>query len=1418
MELKLLKSKKFIAFLALVLFFMGGLYLNTSKILLEAKSSIVTKLETKLNTEIEVKDLNIAWFNKLLARDLTIKDKSGRNLLQADEVVISYSIIDLLFDYSKPLEIIKDIELNNSQINLIQEDKWNYNFLLSSNSNKEGSTTKDLFPIYINQGTVQVESLKLTEKITKINGTINLSKTIGVFLDGEVASLKARLESDLIINDKEYQGEVKFSNLELDNLTNKSKFDLPSDLEMNGTASAKVKFKGVMNQSNSFYGDLNIEDGRLNYQGLQLEEINGSLGVNDYGVKVEELSAQYQNNPVSINGSIFGWEQQQLNLGYQVSNFELSNLNPISFNKLKLDGQATLRGEIEGTVLNPTIRSIIKADKVEIATEKIKDITAELYYKDQVLNLEKAKLTYQQGQVNLDGTLDFNDTFNYIINTKFNNLALSELDFDFLSTVPISGSASGEAIISGEKFAKNKLNVLGSMKLNSGMIKGYKFKELSSKFWLNNAKLFLNNTNLQAENSSASLNGVINLAGDLNLDLEVNDLKLAQLDQVHGLDSLTGRIDIKGKINGNLSEPQLSAEVKGKEINHSKLNLGALTGLIDINKEQVDITKLAIPKYSSQLVGKINFAKQSSNLILETTGLEAAEISSLIDSKLDLTGKLTAVTKIKSLFSKPQIKSDLEVDTGSILGKQNFDSLDLKLKYDYQEKNLMVEQGNINYKNSKLKLSGTMTKEKLNFNFSSSGLVWEDINFTDKLEDLVGSAEVEGSIYGSLDNPKLAAKFNTSEIEFSNNVIGDVKGRIDYKNDNLYLTDIKVQNQANQYQLSGSLNLAENKIRQVNVGVTKGSLAYLNQFLPYPLGISYQFSGQIEAKGDLNQPKFDIELVIEDNDESGTLEVAGDYLWLENSDLDVVATNFNLDVLNKFELIPYYLNGNLNLTGTVTGKLTEPNFKSQLKVTNGKVANLSYNSLAGSIQLINGEKIILDQRLQVEGENIAQAAGQIPLISDQKFDFNLKLQEGNLSVLPLLVSEIGSATGKGNANLEVKGTLANPKLKGTAEVIAGSFSHPLFDRQVSNLNGKVRFKNNKLFLNDIIGYYGDGNFSGQGAITLDGLMIDEYDLELRGQEIPFEHGSWQGENDLDVTITGSWLRPEIKGEIKAYDTRFSLPVDWPKFNKKKNDKEDKIKPQLDLTVIPKQNVRVVNDQIDILVQRGTLNLLTVDDKIEIIGELGSNAGQFNYYNTEFELQEARAIFRQYGYIPNLQLEAETEIYDSTLAKDENSLQQPYHTVYLNLTGPANQLDYQLSSDSNLSEEEIVALLTGQGGLGNLLDKNYEDALTSELRRVIGEEIKKEVIYKVERSFEQSLDLDQVRIKSLLEDNDSVEIEVGKFIFENFMLKYNHSFLEESKAIGFEYYFGKGIDNLMIQGDYNSSGEYELGLEASIPFE
>ena len=146
MQLKFLQSKKFIIGLILLVLVMGGLYFNINQILSEMKKPIVDKLESTLGTDIQLETLQLSGFAKISAYDIVVKDNNGSNLIQAEELVVNCSILELLTNYSQPLKVIKDIELNSPQINLIQRDNWNYNFLLAS-APQQQKKKNELFPI-----------------------------------------------------------------------------------------------------------------------------------------------------------------------------------------------------------------------------------------------------------------------------------------------------------------------------------------------------------------------------------------------------------------------------------------------------------------------------------------------------------------------------------------------------------------------------------------------------------------------------------------------------------------------------------------------------------------------------------------------------------------------------------------------------------------------------------------------------------------------------------------------------------------------------------------------------------------------------------------------------------------------------------------------------------------------------------------------------------------------------------------------------------------------------------------------------------------------------------------------------------------------------------------------------------------------
>lgn len=1428
MQLNLLQSKKIILGFFLLMILMSGLYFNINLVLSEMKGAIVAKLETQLNTEIEVERLTVNEFNQISAQGVVIKDKAAKDLLRAEELVIRHSLIDLLINYKQPLSIVESIELESPQINLSKDKSWNFSFLAPASVQSQGESTT-LFPIYIKDGQVEVKTQKQSERLKEVNGMLDLREGVFLSVDAKLADLKAKIKTDLNISGGEYEGEVNFSQLNLTNLSNKSRLNLPQGLDVTGPVAGKLNVKGKTAKIENIAGSILLTSDSLEYQGLEIKKLAGQFSLNNNRLNLTDFAAYYDENRLLVNGSIknlfkqqldLAYTKPQLDLTYQITDFALAKVKRFLAADLQLRGRADLRGALKGRVKEPVVSAELQMEAGQLAQQRIKDLTASLAYKEESLTINSLSLTSKGGLIKGTGQINFTDAIAYQVETTFQNLSLAQLGLEPLNRLDLTGQAEGRAEISGQGLHREKLTVEGQLKVRTGELKDYEFKEVQSAFRFAENKLFLTQTSFSGPLGSGSASGVIDLGGELDLALDMTDLSLAELEPLHQLKGLQGKVDLTGQVKGRLSQPRLSAQLHGQALEYEGIDLATAQAQLKLSADKMVLQSAKLPSYASSGYGYIDWQSQKSTFTIKTRELAAAKFNrvfkKLSGEDIGLRGSLEATTKLTDLQTAAKLESEVRVSEGKLLNKQKFDNLALDLEYDFGRKRLQLIQGEAVYKESSLDFSGVMKGTELDFNFTSPQLVWDEINFTNRLAQWEGSTELSGSVYGSLAKPKLAVKVEAEELKWTGKKVGKLKGRVDYRNDNLYLTDLIVQAEDNRYQLNGSFNPGQRKINNVSVVVNEGTLAYLGKFMPAELSYGYKFNGQIDVTGPLREPEFKLDLALEDSDGEGSLDIVGTYLWAEEADLKVAATKFGIANINKFDLIPQHLSGDLNLNGRLKGPLNAPNFAAELKLSQGRIAELGYQRLSGSLEVVDGKKVIIDQELQGKAEDLMEVRGKIPLRKEGKFDLDLALTKSDLRLLSIVVPELKSAAGQGSADLKLQGTLAKPKLSGKAKITAGSFSYPpLLDRKISNLNGNFVFEEDRLILKQVQGYYGRGNFSGGGSIELAGLTPQRYNLTLTGEQIVFEHGSWQGLNDIDISISGTGLRPVIKGDIKAYNTKFQLPVEWPGL---KGDGVQQIKPQLNLTLSPGTNVRVVNKQIDIIVQGGTLNLRTIEGKVRLIGELNSNQGRFTYYNTEFELEDGKAVFRQYDYMPNLDLEATTEIFDRTIAQDENNLSDPYHQITLILTGPANQLSYQLSSDSDLSQQRIIALLTGQGGLGNLLEKDYQQALSSELRRVLGENLKKEVLYEVERSFEDSLDLDQVRIKSVLRSSEGVEVELGKYIFNNFMLKYNHSFLEELKTIGFEYYFNQGLDNLMIQGDYDNDGEYEIGLEASIPFE
>ncbi len=1440
MNLKIGESNtKTVLAILTVLFFLGTiLWANLGSSLLSNKleDKVDALLNQQLDNKVKINDIQLKGLNKVIIKGIDLKGDYESKLLGVNQLQISYSLFDLIFNSFNIIESIKRIDVISPKVSLVKEKEWNYQSLLDQiniieGDKKEGSKRNYSFSIYIKEGSLNYKTADFAEVVENIAAKIDIG-TENIFeVKANIPNLSEdRLEvKGAVVGDK-YQGNLRFAHLKLANLKKYLKMEQLEGVKWTGKATGYLQLAGFFDDKINYQASINLEEGTISKDDVKIREIAAKFGINKYGVKINDLTAEYKDLPLKVAGNIYGWDKIQLDLEYSSEKINLEQINDLVPYNLKIDGQASLAGSVKGNLDNPSLDGTIQMVEAEVADLKLEDINSQFYYKDKLINLENLSFKHAKGEVRGRGTISLDEKLNYIFSTSISNIDLSQISPLLKYNDTIEGIVNGDTMISGVGLDKNSLNILGEVSIAEADINKYQIKELNGNFWLSEGKFFLDHTRLVTEKSRANLDGIITLDGDLNLTIKADNIVLNDLKDTLKAEDLTGIANLDGKVIGRIKQPRFSGKFNLEDFKYNRFSIGDATGGLELTKDRMNLNEVKLNQLATTVSGGIDLNNYSSDLILDTKEVSGAKLLNSLGITIPVTGIASGKAEIKEIYPNFSISGNAVVRNG-LFFEQNFDQANLN--FAYKDQKFIISASEAFYNNSRLTADGYYKNKNLEFNFSTNNLALADIDYYNFLElGFSGIAQGEGKLFGNISDLKVSGGVNSDQIAYNGVKLGNLSGQLSYGNQHLYLSDVNLQNNNNKYKGTGNINIAERKIEGILVDIEEGSLEFINELIPFDLNLPYKFKGRLKITDQLTKPTFDADLKFSDNLEEGYLITKGNYTLNGNMDLDLLAKGFNLQEFNNLSIIDYQLGGRLDLTATLKGNLEELNLDSKIKLSQGSMNNFNYEKLSGDFKVINSKRIELDQVLRIEGNNIVMAQGDIPLDSKEEFDLDLTLKEGNLSLLPLITDKVKAATGKGKAKFHLDGSRDKMRLTGEAEVLSGNILSPFLDRKITNLSGRIEAQGDKIQINQLSGDYGSGEFRVNGDIGLDGIQPKKYNLSFGGKNIFVEHGFWQGFNSGNLTITGPFKEPLLKGDITVNDTRLDLSFDWPR-----SDSEGvaMISPEFDLNIYPGKNVSIGNANIDILIQSGNLNLKTVKkDSVQdngvtkgyqLTGKLSSTNGQVSYYNTEFRLERATAIFNKHGFdknslIPNLDIRAQTTVQEFNSDNDdqESSYEDKNQDidVTLRLSGLATKMNLSITSTPNRSKKEIIQLLTGQSLFDNIAERDYQGALQEEMWRVINQNLQNQLISKVERSFEKSFDLDQVRIKSVL--NGDLRLELGKFVTDDLMLKYNQTFgVDDERLYGFEYHFSKGLDNLQFVGNYNSNREYKFGLNATIPF-
>ena len=234
--------------------------------------------------------------------------------------------------------------------------------------------------------------------------------------------------------------------------------------------------------------------------------------------------------------------------------------------------------------------------------------------------------------------------------------------------------------------------------------------------------------------------------------------------------------------------------------------------------------------------------------------------------------------------------------------------------------------------------------------------------------------------------------------------------------------------------------------------------------------------------------------------------------------------------------------------------------------------------------------------------------------------------------------------------------------------------------------------------------------------------------------------------------------------------------------------------------------------MEIIVQRGSLNLQfnnSLADPLSLEGRLRSQEGEFTYYSSYFNLENAEAVFSPVNEndIPELSVNAVTYAGG--------------YEISINLRGPANNMRITLSSNADLTQDEILNLLSTRGALGSAIiggeDIGVQNIIWQELTRIVNSFLQQGVISDLESDVETIFSLDRAEIDALQFGMErEFTIYLGKNITDRLYIEYANYFNQEGRGeeLSFEYQL---TEPTVLKGTYFGDQEYQISIETEIEF-
>ncbi|MBQ7477087.1 MAG: translocation/assembly module TamB domain-containing protein [Selenomonadaceae bacterium] len=1440
----------------------GGVYINSQRDALIQNALKMAEKETSayIGTEVKIGKVDVDELNlsnilgsSITIHDIEIFDRDSEKILTADAAHVDFKLFTL---YDDPSAAIDEIKIVGAKANLKKrsDDSWNFDDIKIKTSGESHFGA-----------TVIVEDSSLDATFDGKNISVD-----GVSFTADCANLSAVdvvAKADVLGSKLNLVGTVGMENQFI-----RARFDrvdvkkmlpylpegtLPESLEIHDgildTPVLKIARRGDFLKYNL---TSQVHGGAVKVEETEVKNIRGKVTVDEKEVKftataVANGQAAKARGKVRTNGSEPFFD----------INAEAENFSPAAIiENIGVEGAADFTAHIIGTAKNPQVEADIFSPFVAYENFSAGNVRAHVNYVDGKIYLTDVTGETFGGQIAGECQIDTR-SMAYNAHAKANGIDAAQILSFAESDAPFNGEIFADVALNGVGSDMSKFKIFGSAETSRADFQGFNIDDAKASFYYDENILKIDNLNAVLPNNGAiGVEGVVAKGNKLDLNFFASHVDLAALKAFNDSIDVSGLSDLSGKISGSVSAPEialkLSAVNNERDENfkgvlfkqpYDSIKLEASGGLdnINVNKFTLERDGKIIWTVNSGTVGLTGDKKI--NLEVDTVDARLEDIVALVAPDQKLTGNISNKLRITGTLDNPNVVGNVHFKYGTYYG---FLISGMEGEYSYENEKLRLKNFYVTSPMVDVVLDGTFDNKTgaLDFVVEGKDISLKRIQY--KLPEnyhAEGHGTFEGNLSGTLDSPEFVGRFNSPAMNLNGVDIENVHGEVDISNEQFRCKNFEFNQGDGLFKMNldsnSTTDLINGLVTVQNVDITSLLALFNTKNLP----ITGNLNSEIRLGNTLKNPSFvvngnimqgevggcyihDVELEVtladrmiyfkkmhgRQNEEGefnllGTINPSGDL------DLDLTAKEIELKMFSGLAGVDVDVKGTANAEVKVGGNLENPQAEGNLTAA-GSVNGAAFDLLKAHILFrdwVFDVQEFFVQRNIAEKSLKASAKGKVPiqslyidpgenLSSNQQFDLKISLNEADLTLLPVFDKYVEWAVGDVDGNLDVTGTLNNPKINGGILVKDGTIKLKFMSNPIEHFNISSVFKDDRFDLEQFTGNIGGGIFNLNGGFNFANFSLNGYNFNLTANELDIKSSFFNGPLNAEFSVTEEktffGILPKIAGHLDLDKCTISVPSI--------PDSDDPLPLALmDIMINLGDKVHLYSSHLYDMYLVGSAHFEGSTQHPRQSGTISvKRGGTLTYANSVFDIREGEASFNQMdSFFPSIHFAADTKFSRTQ--------------VFLNLDGSLNNMQVNLSSSPEMTQTEIINLLT--------LRENYAEGkgnITASDILAIG--LQMSLLADVEDTVRKTLGFDQFRLTrgtgSAFDNHDDesnnrqneFNIFIGKYISDKIMLRYTQGITgDKITRYGFQYDINDRIGFTVERED----GKYIFGLEAKFNF-